>query len=76
MPANTQPTRRSGRTTRTTTDQHAAPATESTSIDGENVVSAEESGASTDAPAMFDNTAVVLPNLFDRNNKFVLPDTK
>lgn len=75
MPANTQTIRRHDRATTTnTTDRHSTPASESTALDGEDVVSAEQSEASTDAPSMFGSADVVLPNLFDRNNELVAPD--
>ncbi|MCL9814456.1 hypothetical protein [Natranaeroarchaeum aerophilus] len=74
MPANTQTTRRAVRTTSETADRHATPATETP--DSESAVPTEQTEASADAPAMFGSTEVVLPNLFDRNNELVTPDTE
>lgn len=72
MPANMQTTRRPVRPTSDAADRHATPATGTP--DSESVVPGEQTGASADAPAVFDSTDVILPNLFDRNNALVAPD--
>lgn len=79
MPANTQPTRRSSSDTAPTgtgTDRESAPPTESRVFDDENVKPAERTGTSADAQVMFDSADVVFPNLFDRNNALIAPETE
>lgn len=74
MPANTQTTRRPTGGTAATTDPRedlAAPSGDEDDQRGD-----DAPPASANAPATFADSSIVLPNLFDRDNALVPPDTR